>query len=218
VGQQNAAVNATLIPATEYRRERWKNGLGWTREVLRWPSGSAEWDWRVSIAEVDKGGPFSSFPGVDRELVLLAGEGMRLDFDDGESVELRPPHDRHRFAGERALSAELFNGPTQDFNLMWRRERVSATLLHRPLVGPMLFFAEPGVRWLAYLLSGRATVKDQLLPLVLEQGDSVLLEPIAGDHHRLVLEGGGELLLVRVAPPVEAPSLELETSEVQAQA
>ena len=191
-------MNATLIPANEYRRERWKNGLGWTREVLRWPFDAADWDWRVSIAEVDKGGPFSSFPGVDRELVLLSGEGMRLDFADGESVELRPPHDRCRFAGERELAAELFDGPTQDFNLMWRRERVSATLLHRPLVGPMLFFAEPGVRWLAYLISGRATVKDQLLPLTLEQGDSVLLEP--ADHQRLVIEGGGELLLVRIAP------------------
>ena len=190
-------MNATLIPANEYRRERWKNGLGWTREVLRWPAESEQWDWRVSIAEVDKGGPFSSFPGVDRELVLLSGEGMRLDFADGESVELRPPHDRCRFAGERELAAELFDGPTQDFNLMWRRERVSATLLHRPLVGPMLFFAEPGVRWLAYLISGRATVKDQLLPLVLEQGDSVLLEP--ADHQRIVLEGGGELLLVRIS-------------------
>jgi environmental stress-induced protein Ves len=197
-------VNATLLPAEEYRRERWKNGLGWTREVFRSPPGPAEWDWRVSIAEVDKGGPFSVFPGVDRELVLLSGEGMRLDFEDGESVELRPPHGRHGFAGERMLGAELFNGPTQDFNLMWRRERVQATLLHRPLVGSMLFFAEPGVRWLAYLISGRCMVKDQLLPLVMEQGDSVLLEPQAGDHRRLVIEGGGELLLVRIADRASA--------------
>lgn len=194
-------MNVTLIPANEYRRERWKNGLGWTREVLRWPPQSDDWDWRVSIAEVDKAGPFSSFPGVERELVLLSGEGMRLHFDDGESVELAPPHGRHHFAGERSLQAELVNGPTQDFNLMWRRGRVAATLLHRPLVGPMLFFAEPGVRWLAYLLSGRARIKDQLLPLVMEQGDSALLEPAAGDHQRMLIEGGGELLLVRVAPP-----------------
>jgi len=193
-------VNVTLIPANEYRRERWKNGLGWTREVLRWPPAAEDWDWRVSIAEVDKAGPFSAFPGVERELVLLAGEGMRLHFEDGESVELLPPHGRHHFAGERALEAELLAGPTQDFNLMWKRERVDATLLHRPLVGPMLFFAEPGVRWVAYLLSGRAMVKDQLFPVVMEQGDSALLEPAAGDHHRLIIEGGGELLLVRVAP------------------
>jgi environmental stress-induced protein Ves len=193
-------VNVTLIPSTEYRRERWKNGLGWTREVLRWPDGGEEWDWRISIAEVDKGGPFSSFPGVDRELVLLSGEGMRLNFAHGEEVELHPPHGRHRFAGEHALEAELLGGPTHDFNLMWRRDRVEATLLHRPLVGPMLFFAEPGVRWAAYLLSGRAWVKDRLLPLVLEQGDTAVLEPAAGDNHRLIIEGGGELLLVRIAP------------------
>jgi environmental stress-induced protein Ves len=197
-------VNATLIPANEYRRERWKNGLGWTREVLRWPPGREEWDWRVSIAEVDKAGPFSAFPGVQRELVLLSGEGMRLDFEDGESVQLLPPHGRHRFDGARALRAELVAGPTHDFNLMWRPDRVDATLLHRPLVGPMLFFAEPGVRWAAYLLSGRALVKDQLLPLVMEQGDTCLLEPAEGDHHRLIIEGGGELLLVRIAPPARA--------------
>jgi environmental stress-induced protein Ves len=204
--QHNAGVNVTLIPATEYRRERWKNGLGWTREVLRWPIDSDPWDWRISIAEVDKGGPFSSFPGVDRELVLLSGEGMRLNFEDGEVVELHPPHDRHRFAGERALEAELVAGPTQDFNLMWRRGRVDASVLHRPLVGSMLFFAEPGVRWVAYLLSGRAMVKDQLLPMVLEQGDTALLAPQPGDHQRLIIEGGGELLLVRIAPLPPAPA------------
>ena len=49
--------------------------------------------------------------GCDRELVLLTGEGMRLNFDDGESVELTPPHDRHRFSGERALTAQLISGP-----------------------------------------------------------------------------------------------------------
>ena len=198
-------MNVTLIPANEYRRERWKNGLGWTREVLRWPAEAEDWDWRISIAEVDKGSPFSSFPGVERELVLLSGEGMRLNFEDGESVELRPPHERCRFAGERALEAELLGGPTHDFNLMWRRDRVEATLLHRPLVGPMLFFAEPGVRWAAFLLSGRALVKDQLLPMPMAQGDTAVLAPEPGDHHRVIIEGGGELLLVRVAPAGMSP-------------
>lgn len=192
-------MNITLIPANEYRRERWKNGLGWTREILRWPEESEAWDWRLSIAEVDKDGRFSAFPGVERELVLLSGAGMRLHFDDGESISLLPPHERLRFAGERALSAELISGPTQDFNLMWRPERVEATLLHRPLVGPMLFFAEPGVRWVVHVMGGRAHFKDQLPPLLMEQGDSALIEPKHGQASRVILEGGGELLLVRIA-------------------
>jgi environmental stress-induced protein Ves len=186
-----------LIPANEYRRERWKNGLGWTREVLRHPDGADEWDWRLSIAEVDKDGGFSAFPGCDRELVLLSGEGMRLLFDDGETVTLNPPHDRYRFAGERALKAELVNGPTHDFNVIWRRDRVQVQVLHRPLVGPMVFFAEAGVRWLVYLLTGQARFKDQPLPLLLQQGDSALIET-GESGSRVILDGGGEVLLVKI--------------------
>ena len=199
LGQHNARVNIMLIPANEYRRERWKNGLGWTREIIRWPEDAESWDWRLSIAEVDKDGAFSAFDGIERELVLLTGQGMHLHFDDGETVTLRPPHDRHRFIGERALHAELISGPTQDFNLMWRRERIDATVLHRPLVGSMLFFAEPGVRWAAYVISGRAMFKDQLLPMALEQGDTAIIEPHPDRANRVILEGGGELLLVRIA-------------------
>ena len=184
------------LPANEYRRERWKNGAGWTREILRWPREAEEWDWRLSIAEVDRDGPFSAFPGVDRELVLLAGEGMRLVFEDGEVAELQPPHDRVRFAGERALHAELVSGPTQDFNLMWKRDRVEAQLLHRPLVGPMLFFAEAGVLWAIHVLAGRAAFKDRQPGIQLEQGDTALID--AGGSGRVLIDGGGELLLVRL--------------------
>jgi uncharacterized protein len=184
------------LPANEYRRERWKNGAGWTREILRWPRDAEDWDWRLSIAEVDKDGPFSAFAGVDRELVLLAGEGMRLRFDDGEVAELQPPHDRVRFAGERSLHCELFGGPTQDFNLMWKRDRIEAQLLHRPLVGPMLFFAEAGVHWAIYVLAGRAAFKDRKPVPPLEQGDTALID--ASGAGRVLIDGGGELLLVRL--------------------
>jgi environmental stress-induced protein Ves len=184
------------LPANEYRRERWKNGLGWTREIVRHPEGSDNWHWRISIAEVDKDGPFSAFPGCDRELVLLSGEGMRLIFEDGESVVLNPPHDRHRFGGERVLKAELIDGPTHDFNAIWRRDAVQSLVLHRPLVGAMVFFAESGVRWLVYLLKGQAFFKDQPLPLRMEQGDSAVIEP-GESGARVILDGGGEVLLVK---------------------
>lgn len=189
-------MNVTLIPATEYRRERWSNGLGWTREIARQPA-QGDFDWRVSIAEVDRDAPFSAFPGVQRELVLLSGEGMRLHMEGMEPAELLPPHGRIRFSGEQTVRAELLAGPTTDYNLMWRPERVDASLLHRPLVGPMLFFAEPGVHWLVTLIGGRALVKDALLPLPMAQGDSVWIGERA--EGRVILEGGGELLLARFA-------------------
>ncbi len=189
-------MNVTLIPANEYRRERWKNGLGWTREIVRWPAGSEQWDWRVSIADIEHDAEFSAFPGVERELVLLAGEGMRLHIEASEPVVLAPPYGRIRFDGARAARAELLSGPTTDYNLMWRSARVEASLLHRPLVGPMLFFAEPGVQWLLTLLGGRALVKDQFLPLHMEQGDSLLIGE--REQGRVIIEGGGEVLLARI--------------------
>ncbi len=194
-----------ILRAADYRRERWRNGAGWTREIHAQPAARGEgWDWRLSIAEIDEDAPFSAFPGVDRELVLLAGNGLRLRFDDGEVVELQPPHDRLRFAGERVLRGELVDGPTRDFNLMWKREAVDARLWHRPLVGSMLLFADPGSTWALHVLAGQASVQHGDGWLAAAQGDTILLETVgadgAGTRRRLPLDGGGELLVVRVTP------------------
>jgi environmental stress-induced protein Ves len=188
-----------VIPANEYRRERWRNGLGWTREIhAHATTGSPDdWAWRLSIAEIEQDAPFSSFPGIERELVLLSGNGLRLRFDDGEVHELHPPHDRLRFAGERAVTGELLDGPTQDFNLMWRRDRVDAQLWHRPLVGPMVVFAEPGTVWAIHLLAGRARFADDSGLPMLAAADTALLQA-DGMRLRHVLEGAGEALLIRL--------------------
>lgn len=187
-----------VIPANEYRRERWRNGLGWTREIhASVPPGSGAWDWRLSIAEIERDAPFSRFPGVDRELVLLSGNGLRLRFDNGEINELHPPHDRMRFAGELGVTGELLAGPTQDFNLMWRRDAIDAQLWHRPLVGPMVIFADVGTTWVVHLIAGHARFADESGLRDLAAGDTALLE---ATHARLrnVLDGGGEALVIRL--------------------
>lgn len=203
-----------VLPAESYVRIRWANGGGWTREVLRWPEGAPDggWDWRLSIAEVDHDGPFSRLEGIDRVLVLLSGEGMTLEApaggpgdgaDPGDAaapIVLPPPHAIARFPGERALHARLHAGPTRDFNLMWRRGRVEAELWLRPLVGAMVFFAAPGERWAVHVVAGVARAKDRPGTDVLEQGDSALLGA-DGRGGRLILDGAGTLLVMRLAPP-----------------
>lgn len=186
------------IPAHEYRRERWHNGHGWTREIARWPE-SGDWDWRLSIAEVEAPAPFSRFDGVARELVLLSGNGLRLRFDDGETHELLPPHGRLRFAGTRAVTGEPIDGPTHDFNLMWREDRIDARLLHRPLVGAMVVFVEAGECWALHLLAGHLAFADGAPLPALAAGDTVLLTaPTA--RTRYVIDGGGEALLIQLTP------------------
>ncbi len=189
------SVPSHVIPAYEYRRERWRNGLGWTREILRLPDND-EWSLRLSIAEIEQDAAFSSFPGIERELVLLHGAGLRLRFADGRCHTLMPPHERLRFAGEEVVQGELVEGVTHDFNLMWRREVLDVQLLHRPLVGPMLFFSEPGTAWAVHLLSGQAEFEGETALPPLQAGDSVWLG--AGPRHRYALRGGGELLAMRV--------------------
>ena len=188
-----------VIPANEYRRERWRNGLGWTREIHAQPATGdpGAWAWRLSIAEIEHDAPFSAFPGIDRELVLLSGNGLRLRFDDGEVRDLQPPHDRMRFAGERAVTGELIDGPTQDFNLMWRRDLIETQLWHRPLVGPMVVFAEPGTVWAIHLLAGQARFADDSGLPDLAAADTALLQA-DGARLRHVLDGTGEALLIRL--------------------
>ena len=106
----------------ELQATPWKNGGGLTRELHGYPAG-ASFDtflWRVSIADVSQPGAFSSFPGVDRVITLLEGEGMRLSSAGGQPVLLLPLQP-HRFRGEEQVSAQLEGGVCRDFNLMLRR-------------------------------------------------------------------------------------------------
>lgn len=186
-----------LIPAHDYRRERWRNGFGWTREILRWPERGDAWDWRLSIAEIEQDGPFSSFPGVDRELVLLHGNGVRLRFGDGAVREVEPPHGRVRFAGESVVSGELIDGSTHDFNLMWRRDRIDAELWHRPLVGSMVLFVEAGEQWVLHVLSGHARASDENRRETAAMGDTLYFSAETL-RARFALDGSGEVLLIRL--------------------
>lgn len=204
-----------VLPAHEYRRERWRNGLGWTREIHRefgpeasrdgardpLPSDPAsvgdDWLWRLSIAEVERDAAFSAFPGIDRELILLRGNGMRLRFDDGETVSLEPPHGRYRFSGERPLRGEPVDGPTHDFNVMWRRDRIDAAIWHRPLVGSMVVFVEPGERWAIHALAGGAAATDGERRCEIAAADTLLLAANE-TRARFALDGGGEALVIRL--------------------
>jgi environmental stress-induced protein Ves len=193
-----------VLRASGYARMRWKNGAGSTSEILKVHDGEErdtnDWIWRLSIAEVEADAPFSAFPGVERELVLLSGNGLRLRFDDGETHDLLPPHDRLRFAGERAAFGEPIDGPTRDFNLMWKRDAVVAQLWHRPLVGTMVLFVEPGETWAMHLLAGQARFADDSGLGDVNHGDTAILAAAGDARRRFVLDGGGEALLVRVAP------------------
>jgi environmental stress-induced protein Ves len=118
-----------IIRAAEHRVVPWKNGGGLTREVLVEPDPTdpAQFLWRISIATVAEAGPFSRFPGIDRSIAVLDGEGMRLDVD-GEAVTLLRGDEPFRFSGEAAVQSELIGGETTDLNAMTRRGMFTHTM------------------------------------------------------------------------------------------
>lgn len=114
--------------------QRWKNGAGTTREIAVEPAGAgtADFEWRLSLAEVEHDAPFSAFHGIDRCIVLLHGAGMALKPDDASPAHDLRPLQPWSFRGERALSARLIDGPCRDFNVMTRRGhwRADVRVLH----------------------------------------------------------------------------------------
>jgi len=108
----------------------WKNGGGQTHEIAVQPDGAgmAAFAWRVSVAEVAQDGPFSRFPGVDRTLVLLAGNGIRLA-GAGAPLDLRTLYEPVTFTGEAELDCVLADGPVRDFNLMVRRAAATGEII-----------------------------------------------------------------------------------------
>ena len=98
----------------------WKNGGGTTRDLLAWPD-PAHWQLRISVAEIERDGPFSDFGGIDRWFAVLAGTGVALQMG-GERYEIRRGAPPLEFDGALAPMCWLLDGPTSDLNLLVRRD------------------------------------------------------------------------------------------------
>ncbi|MFI0843572.1 HutD family protein [Mesorhizobium sp. IMUNJ 23232] len=129
----------TVIRAADHRVMRWKNGGGTTAEIAVSPPGGGlnDFDWRLSMANVETDGPFSTFPGIDRTLSILEGEGIRLRVGANVPIELTKSSDPHFFAADVSASAELVAGPVLDLNVMSRRGRVAHAVRRLHLVEPV---------------------------------------------------------------------------------
>ena len=111
----------------EHSAMPWANGLGTSYEVASDRNVDGVWTWRVAIAPVVLDGPFSVMPGVDRELVVIEGNGMVLEVD-GESVECLPGQ-VVRFSGDSTTFARLIDKPVVDLGLMTVRGSVTGSMI-----------------------------------------------------------------------------------------
>ena len=129
-------MSSAIIRAEDCLPQPWKNGLGLTREIARFPldADNEHFLWRVSVAEVNSAAPFSAFPGIDRHIALLDGAGFTMTLDGTRQHHLHTAYEPFAFAGEAQVDVALVGGPTRDFNLMVRRAqaRGSVALCQQP--------------------------------------------------------------------------------------
>jgi environmental stress-induced protein Ves len=115
-----------ILRESSYVSLPWKNGGGVTREILRVPAEPSAFDWRLSLATIDSPGPFSTFDGYHRTLVLVRGAGVELNFAQHGISRLSAPGQTVSFDGAWPTSCTLLDGPSTDLNLIVCTQRAQA--------------------------------------------------------------------------------------------
>lgn len=167
---------------------RWKNGRGSTTEIAREPA-EGEFDWRVSMARVEEDGEFSLFPGYDRVILALDGDGMTLRHREPGTEAVLGPLEPWTFSGDWSTTCALRSGPISDFNVITRRGSVSAQVDVVRLEGPMRIDARPALLFCAdghfacgaiEVNTGETLIADE--PVTIEPRASAIVVMVALDR------------------------------------
>jgi len=175
-----------ILRQSDYKIMPWKNGGGTTTEIAAYPAGSGlggkPFQWRVSIADVATDGPFSTFAGYDRHIMLLEGKGMRLEIAEADRIDLAVPYRPASFSGDWTVAGQLIDGPVRDFNLMVARQSARGSLVCQQLSAPLPLTADGSTR-LIHCIDGEASIGGHILgsgeTAVLDEMESAVLTPLA---------------------------------------
>ena len=175
---------ATLIAYAGLPAAPWKNGGGSTRELAVSPPGAPldNFDWRISVAAITADGAFSLFPGVDRSLVLVEGDGVRLTLDGARAVLLDAANPMLWFPGEAQVDARV-DGATLDFNVMTRRSRCRHQL--ETITAPCRLARRSATTLLFVAGDGPVLARGGQQAFTLQRHDALLLDAGDAPHWQL---------------------------------
>lgn len=197
-------LSLTHLRSQDYRDMPWKNGGGSTTELAIFPRNASMHEpflWRISLAQLNGSGPFSTFPAYERSIVQLSGPPMRLVHEGRPEKQLLPLQP-YSFQGEWVTEGKL-EGSAEDFNLMVRREALKADLecLH-------LKDGEAVVRTLAattflWVFQGEIVWESLKQRQLLQLRDSLIIE--SSDRAEFRVKGQDAILfLARMSPRIMA--------------
>ena len=190
----------TVLHLADSAKRKWAHGdvreiaagkLGPDAGLL--PAEGSTWDWRLSVASIERAGEFTPYDGFDRTLTVIAGELLELTVDGtAQAVEaLRPL----RFSGGSAVSATLPTGEVLALNLITRAGAVRGSVRIVELSKKReqhLFGAQFGV-----LLQGQAVVRRGETESPLQLRDTV----VGGEADSPRISGRGFMAVVSLDLP-----------------
>jgi uncharacterized protein len=192
-----------ILRTGDYRVMPWKNGRGITTEIFVVPEDAGlsgrPLDWRVSIADVASDGPFSQFPGYNRHIMAIEGQGMVLEGAPDGQISLADNFVPRRFSGDWQISGRLLAGPVRDFNLMARRDSCDSRLEVHEATSKLRLDAAASTL-LIYVVDGEIAASGH----VLTGGETILLSPGETSLIKLLAETAC-LALCRITPRLSRP-------------
>lgn len=166
------------------RRMPWKNGGGVTEELALWPQEAEvarnDFEWRISRARVECSGPFSSFAGCERVLVVVSGDGLELSHDGAARARLHPL-EPYAFSGDWSTTAQLVGPRVEDFGVIARRDLWRAGVEVLRLGARRVLEELPPGDAFVHVLAGElvARVSDEDEPFELEERASLWIHEIS---------------------------------------
>ena len=157
--------------------------MGTTYDMALLPDGSDHhtFEMRFALSPIVKDGIFSQFPGIERVITPIKGNGLHLAFETSEVTV--PLHQSHRFDTGLTPVGSLVNGPIEVVNVMARRS--DWDILECGITDTIAMERLPGDLVFAFALTGDVPVRvgSEAVTLAL--------------HDAVIATGAGDVQLVR---------------------
>ncbi|MGB3389094.1 MAG: HutD family protein, partial [Pseudaminobacter sp.] len=157
-----------------------------------------DFDWRLSTARVAAGGPFSTFPCIDRTLAVLEGEGLELATEGMQPATLTTTSQPLAFPGDAPTSAGLIGSEVTDLNIMTRRGRVSHRMQRLAITGSTELAADAG-EVLVFCYSGTVRIDVDGQAELLSPRDTLHLESTPARLH-VKADGAATVFVIELKP------------------